>query len=286
MAMVLAVLEQRGRMQLGKRDIFSATVGGVKLTEPAADLARGARAGQRGRRHARCRRPGGDRRGRAGRRGPPGHRSAAPAVGGGPARLHRTPWCRPTRAGCRAGMRVLEVADIGDALRVLPRRRGAGATSRRPGAGRGRAAGRAARDAGGRGARLAAGPGARHGGPRRRLVSVPEAACPTTPPHITGCAPGRRTPRRSVPTGTGTCAGRRSPGTLPVSPSPTYAALGRHRLRRAPTPHCPCRPTPGTAASPHPLRTGGVAVAAIRPGAHHLGRGRPSPAGHGRTVAS
>lgn len=38
--MMLAVLEQRGRISaLGKRDIYSATVGGVKLTEPAADLA-------------------------------------------------------------------------------------------------------------------------------------------------------------------------------------------------------------------------------------------------------
>ncbi|MCT2590062.1 DNA repair protein RadA [Streptomyces sp. N2-109] len=39
-SMMLAVLEQRGRISaLGKRDIYSATVGGVKLTEPAADLA-------------------------------------------------------------------------------------------------------------------------------------------------------------------------------------------------------------------------------------------------------
>jgi DNA repair protein RadA/Sms len=39
-SMVLAVLEQRGRIQrLGRCDIYSATVGGVKLSEPAADLA-------------------------------------------------------------------------------------------------------------------------------------------------------------------------------------------------------------------------------------------------------
>ncbi|MGW7576789.1 DNA repair protein RadA [Streptomyces sp. NPDC054765] len=39
-SMMLAVLEQRGRISaLGKRDIYSATVGGVRLTEPAADLA-------------------------------------------------------------------------------------------------------------------------------------------------------------------------------------------------------------------------------------------------------
>ncbi len=39
-SMMLAVLEQRGRINaLGKRDIYSATVGGVRLSEPAADLA-------------------------------------------------------------------------------------------------------------------------------------------------------------------------------------------------------------------------------------------------------
>lgn len=38
-AMVLAVLERRGRVRLGDRDVFAATVGGVRLTEPAADLA-------------------------------------------------------------------------------------------------------------------------------------------------------------------------------------------------------------------------------------------------------
>ena len=38
-AMVLAVVERRGRVELGKRDVFCATVGGVRLTEPAADLA-------------------------------------------------------------------------------------------------------------------------------------------------------------------------------------------------------------------------------------------------------
>ncbi|HEY9390555.1 MAG TPA: DNA repair protein RadA [Mycobacteriales bacterium] len=38
-AMVLAVLERRGRIRLGDRDVFAATVGGVRLTEPAADLA-------------------------------------------------------------------------------------------------------------------------------------------------------------------------------------------------------------------------------------------------------
>jgi DNA repair protein RadA/Sms len=37
--MVLAVLEERGRINIGKRDIYTATVGGVRLSEPSADLA-------------------------------------------------------------------------------------------------------------------------------------------------------------------------------------------------------------------------------------------------------
>lgn len=38
-AMVLAVLERRGGARLGNADIYTATVGGVRLTEPASDLA-------------------------------------------------------------------------------------------------------------------------------------------------------------------------------------------------------------------------------------------------------
>lgn len=38
-SMLLAVLERRGGMPLGQQDVFTATVGGVRLAEPAADLA-------------------------------------------------------------------------------------------------------------------------------------------------------------------------------------------------------------------------------------------------------
>jgi DNA repair protein RadA/Sms len=38
-AMVLAVLDKRGRVPVGRHDVYVATVGGVRLTEPAADLA-------------------------------------------------------------------------------------------------------------------------------------------------------------------------------------------------------------------------------------------------------
>lgn len=38
-AMVLAVLERRGRVRLGSQDVYAATVGGARLTEPSVDLA-------------------------------------------------------------------------------------------------------------------------------------------------------------------------------------------------------------------------------------------------------
>ncbi len=38
-AMILAVLERRGGVRLGDSDVFTATVGGMKIPEPAADLA-------------------------------------------------------------------------------------------------------------------------------------------------------------------------------------------------------------------------------------------------------
>jgi DNA repair protein RadA/Sms len=38
-SMIMAVLERRGRIPLGKHDVFAATVGGVRLIDPAADLA-------------------------------------------------------------------------------------------------------------------------------------------------------------------------------------------------------------------------------------------------------
>jgi DNA repair protein RadA/Sms len=39
LAMVLAVLQRRARLRLHDRDVFAATVGGVRVAEPAADLA-------------------------------------------------------------------------------------------------------------------------------------------------------------------------------------------------------------------------------------------------------
>ena len=37
--MTLAVLELRAHIRVGGRDVYAATVGGMKMTEPAADLA-------------------------------------------------------------------------------------------------------------------------------------------------------------------------------------------------------------------------------------------------------
>jgi DNA repair protein RadA/Sms len=39
MAMLVAVLQQRARIRLHAHDVFASTVGGVRVTEPAADLA-------------------------------------------------------------------------------------------------------------------------------------------------------------------------------------------------------------------------------------------------------
>ncbi|HTI23627.1 MAG TPA: DNA repair protein RadA [Kutzneria sp.] len=39
LAMILAVLERRGKVRLSDQDVFSAAVGGMRITEPAADLA-------------------------------------------------------------------------------------------------------------------------------------------------------------------------------------------------------------------------------------------------------
>jgi DNA repair protein RadA/Sms len=41
LAMMLAVLQRRARLDIGARDVFAASVGGVRLTEPAVDLAAG-----------------------------------------------------------------------------------------------------------------------------------------------------------------------------------------------------------------------------------------------------
>ncbi|SCK58367.1 DNA repair protein RadA/Sms [Streptomyces sp. WMMB 322] len=129
-SMMLAVLEQRGRISaLGKRDIYSATVGGVKLSEPAADLAVAlALASAAGDTPLPKNLVAVGEVGLAGevRRVTGVQRRLAEA-----ARLGFTHALVPVDPGrIPDGMRVREVADIGEALAVLPARSRASGTLR------------------------------------------------------------------------------------------------------------------------------------------------------------
>ncbi|WP_031511439.1 DNA repair protein RadA [Streptomyces megasporus] len=121
-SMMLAVLEQRGRITaLGKRDIYTATVGGVRLSEPAADLAMAlALASAAGDTPLPKNLVAIGEVGLAGevRRVTGVQRRLAEA-----ARLGFSHALVPVDPGkVPAGMRVTEVTDIGDALRMLPAR--------------------------------------------------------------------------------------------------------------------------------------------------------------------
>ncbi|MFI2318670.1 MULTISPECIES: DNA repair protein RadA [Streptomyces] len=121
-SMMLAVLEQRGRISaLGKRDIYSATVGGVKLTEPAADLAIALALAS-----AASDTPLPKNLVAIGEVGLAGEVRRVTGVQRRLAEAHRLGFTHalvPTDPGkVPAGMKVTEVADMGDALRVLPRR--------------------------------------------------------------------------------------------------------------------------------------------------------------------
>jgi len=119
-AMVLAVLERRGRVRLGADDVFSATVGGVRVTEPAADLAL-ALAVASAARDA----PIPPATVVLGEVGLSGEVRRVGAVGrrlAEAARLGFTTALVPPDPGpLPDGMRVTEVADLGAALRALPR---------------------------------------------------------------------------------------------------------------------------------------------------------------------
>ena len=119
-AMVLAVLERRGRVRLGADDVFSATVGGVRVTEPAADLAL-ALAVASAARDA----PIPPSTVVLGEVGLSGEVRRVGAVGrrlAEAARLGFTNALVPPDPGpLPDGMRVTEVADLGAALRALPR---------------------------------------------------------------------------------------------------------------------------------------------------------------------
>jgi len=119
-AMVLAVLERRGRVRLGADDVFSATVGGVRVTEPAADLAL-ALAVASAARDA----PIPPATVVLGEVGLSGEVRRVGAVGRRLAEAARlgfsTALVPPDPGPLPDGMRVTEVADLGAALRALPR---------------------------------------------------------------------------------------------------------------------------------------------------------------------
>jgi DNA repair protein RadA/Sms len=118
LAMVLAVLERRGRVRLGVSDVFTATVGGMRVTEPAADLAIALAVASAARDVPL---PGGmvvlgevGLSGDVRRVGGVGRRLAEAA------RLGFTEALVPPDCGpVPAGVRVTEVADLGAALTVL-----------------------------------------------------------------------------------------------------------------------------------------------------------------------
>ncbi|MEU9113309.1 DNA repair protein RadA [Streptomyces sp. NPDC048483] len=121
-SMMLAVLEQRGRISaLGKRDIYSATVGGVRLTEPAADLAVALALAS-----AASDTPLPKNLVAIGEVGLAGEVRRVTGVQrrlSEAARLGFTHALVPSDPGkIPDGMRVLEVADVGQALSVLPKR--------------------------------------------------------------------------------------------------------------------------------------------------------------------
>jgi len=122
-SMMLAVLEQRGRIKsIGKQDIYTATVGGVRLTEPAADLAVALALAS-----AAIDTPLPKNLVAVGEVGLAGEVRRVTGVQRRLSEAHRLGFTHalvPADPGKVApGMRVIEVADISDALRALPRRR-------------------------------------------------------------------------------------------------------------------------------------------------------------------
>ncbi|WP_052847125.1 DNA repair protein RadA [Streptomyces avicenniae] len=122
-SMMLAVLEQRGQISsLGKNDIYTATVGGVRLSEPAADLAVALALAS-----AASDTPLPKNLVAIGEVGLAGEVRRVTGVQrrlAEASRLGFTHALVPADSGERPpGMRVQEVADIGEALRVLPGRR-------------------------------------------------------------------------------------------------------------------------------------------------------------------
>jgi DNA repair protein RadA/Sms len=120
-SMVLAVLEERGRINIGKRDIYTATVGGVKLSEPSADLAMALAVAS-----AAVDTPLPENLVAIGEVGLAGEVRRVTGVQRRLAEAARLGFTRalvpPDPGRVPAGMTVTEVADIGEALAALPKR--------------------------------------------------------------------------------------------------------------------------------------------------------------------
>jgi DNA repair protein RadA/Sms len=120
LAMVLAVLQRRSKIQLHDREVFAATVGGVRVVEPAADL--GVALAVASAAHDLPLAPDLVALGEVGLTGEVRRIGAAPRRLAEAARLGFRyalvpPGCGPAATGpAPAGMRVLEVADVRAAL--------------------------------------------------------------------------------------------------------------------------------------------------------------------------
>ncbi len=145
-AMILAVVERHGGVKLGKQDIYTATVGGVKLTEPSADLAIALAVAS-----SSSDTPLPSNLVAIGEVGLAGEVRRVTGVQRRLAEAHRLGFTHalvpPDPGKVPRGMKVVEVADIGEALQAIPGRRRAAAkprTEARPGGdGQARPGGRA-----------------------------------------------------------------------------------------------------------------------------------------------
>ena len=130
-AMVLAVVERHGGIRLGKQDIYTATVGGVRLTEPAADLAIALSVAS-----SAANTPLPSNLVAIGEVGLAGEVRRVNGVQRRLAEAHRLGFTHalvpPDPGKVPTGMRVVEVADIGEALAAVPIRRRATERSEQP----------------------------------------------------------------------------------------------------------------------------------------------------------
>jgi DNA repair protein RadA/Sms len=125
LAMVLAVLQRRSRIHLHDREVFAATVGGIRVVEPAADLGMALAVASAA--HELPLAPDLVAIGEVGLTGEVRRVGAVPRRLAEAARLGFRfalvpPGCGPAATGpAPAGMRVLEVANVGDALHCAAR---------------------------------------------------------------------------------------------------------------------------------------------------------------------